>query len=105
LIRGLRNRSLDFGADVRVTIHSRLVKPLLDVTLLFLGLPLLLARGNRNIFVSIGLCVLVTSGFMLIVFGTQHLGSAYLISPALAAWLPLMVFMPLAVVLSEPLLA
>jgi lipopolysaccharide export system permease protein len=104
LIRGLRNRSLDFGADVRVTIHSRFVKPILDVTLLFLGLPLLLSRNQRNIFVSIGLCVLVTSGFMLVVFGAQHLGSAYLISPVLGAWLPLMIFVPVAVVLSEPLL-
>jgi lipopolysaccharide export system permease protein len=104
LIRGLRNRSLDFGADVRVTIHSRFVKPILDVTLLFLGLPLLLSRNQRNIFVSIGLCVLVTSGFMLVVFGSQHLGSAYLISPVLGAWLPLMIFVPVAAVISEPLL-
>ena len=104
LIQGLRNRSLDFGADVRVTIHSRFVQPLLDVTLLFLGLPLLLSRGNRNLFASIGLCVLVVCGFMLVVFGSQHLGAAYLISPALAAWLPLMIFVPVAVVISEPLL-
>ena len=40
LIRGLRNASLDYGADTRVEIHSRIVKPLLDITLLFLGLPL-----------------------------------------------------------------
>jgi lipopolysaccharide export system permease protein len=103
LIRGLRNPSLDFGADVRVTIHSRIVRPVLDMTLLFLGLPLIL-RGRQNIFISIGLCVLVTSGFMLVVFGAQYLGAAYLISPALASWLPLMVFVPLALVIAEPLL-
>ena len=37
LIAGLRNPGVDFGADVRVEIHSRIVHPLLDVTLLFLG--------------------------------------------------------------------
>lgn len=103
LIRGLRNPSLDFGADVRVTIHGRVVRPLLDATLLLLGLPLVL-RGQRNIFVSIGLCVLVITGFMLVVFGAQYLGAAYLISPALAAWLPLMIFVPAALVIAEPLL-
>jgi lipopolysaccharide export system permease protein len=103
LIRGLRNPSLDFGADVRVTIHSRFVRPLLDMTLLLLGLPLIL-RGRHNIFISIGLCILVTSGFMLVVFGAQYLGAAYLISPALACWLPLMIFVPAALVIAEPLL-
>jgi lipopolysaccharide export system permease protein len=103
LIRGLRNPSLDFGADVRVTIHSRFVRPLLDLTLLFLGLPLVL-KGQRNIFISIGLCVVVMSGFMLVVFGAQYLGAAYLISPALAAWLPLMIFVPAALLIAEPLM-
>ena len=54
LIRGLRNRSLDFGADERLAIHARIVQPLLDVTLLFLGLPLVLSRSKRNVFLAIG---------------------------------------------------
>jgi lipopolysaccharide export system permease protein len=103
LVRGLRNPSLDFGADVRVEIHSRFVRPLLDMTLLFLGLPLIL-RGRQNIFISIAICVSVTSGFMLVVFGAQYLGAAYLISPALAAWLPLLIFVPVSIVIAEPLL-
>ena len=52
LLTGLHNRSLDYGADVRVTIHARLVQPILDVTLLFLGLPLVLSRQHRNVFVA-----------------------------------------------------
>jgi lipopolysaccharide export system permease protein len=103
LIRGLRNPSLDFGADARVTIHSRFLRPLLDVILLFLGLPLVL-KGQRNIFVSIGLCIVVISGFMLVVVGAQYMGVAYLISPALAAWVPLMIFLPAAVLIAEPLM-
>ncbi len=105
LIGGLRNRSLDFGADVRVAIHSRLVQPLLDLTLLFLGVPLVLARGNRNVFMAIGLCVGVAVAFMLVVIGCQALGSGSLLHPALAAWLPLMIFVPIAVGLSDPLYA
>lgn len=102
LIAGLKNSSLGFGADVRVQIHSRIVRPLLDITLLFLGLPLVLARDNRNIFLAVGLCLIVVSGFMLTVYGAQYLGNAIYVSPPLAAWLPLMIFVPAATAMSQP---
>ncbi len=101
LIGGLRNRSLDFGADVRVAIHSRIVQPLMDVTLLFLGLPLVLKGENRNIFLAIGLCTLVTSAFALVAIALQYMGSIYAVSPALAAWAPLILFVPIAAGLAE----
>jgi lipopolysaccharide export system permease protein len=103
LIAGLRNPSLRFGADVRVAIHARIVQPFLDVTLLFLGLPLVLSRYNRNLFFAIGLCVVVVVGFYIVVLGCQWLGSSYLISPALGAWLPLIIFVPAAMAMSQPL--
>jgi lipopolysaccharide export system permease protein len=101
LVRGLSNPSLDFGADVRVAIHGRFVKPGLDMTLLLLGLPLVVARESRNIFLSIGMCVVVVSVFMMVVLACQFLGTSYLISPALAAWLPLIIFVPVAVGMFE----
>ncbi len=98
LIGSLRNPSLDFGADMSVAIHSRMLQPFLDITLLFLGMPLVLSKGNRNVFVAIGLCILVVSFFVLVTLALQHLGSSqYLLSPALAAWAPLMLFVPAAV--------
>lgn len=100
LIRGLRNPSLDFGAKVRVTIHSRIVQPLLDFTLLLLGLPLVLTRSDRNVFMALGLCGLVVTTFTLVVLACQHLGAASILSAALAAWLPLMIFGPVAVELA-----
>ena len=104
LIRGLRNPSLDYGADVRVAIHARLVQPFLDATLLLLGLPLIVGRENRNIFVAIGLCIAIVTVFMLIVLACQYLGAIYFISPALAAWAPLVIFVPWAAVTADPLL-
>jgi len=101
LIRGLHNRSLDFGADVRVAVHARIVQPLMDISLLFLGLPLVLKRENRNVFVAIGLCSLVTSAFVLVAIAFQYLGSIYAISPALGAWAPLILFVPVAAALAE----
>ena len=101
LIQGLSNPSLglagEYGADVRVSIHSRIVQPLLDMTLLFLGLPLVMHGTNRNVFVAIGLCGLVCTAFMMIVMACQYLGQISLIRPALAAWAPLMIFVPIAV--------
>ncbi len=101
LISGLRNPSLDFGADVRVAIHSRIVQPFMDITLLLLGLPLVVSRENRNVFIAIAMCMGVTTLFMLVSIGFQHLGSIYLVDPALAAWAPLIVFVPPAAWLAE----
>ncbi len=101
LIAGLSNPSLglagEYGADVRVAIHARVVQPLLDLTLLFLGLPLVLSGANRNVFVAIGLCGIVCTAFMMVVLGCQYLGEISLLEPALAAWAPLMIFVPVAV--------
>ncbi len=101
LIAGLRNPSLGFGAKARVAIHSRFVQPLLDVTLLFLGLPLVLRRGDRNVFLAIGLASAVVAVFMLVVMGSHYLGSILSLSPALAAWAPLLIFVPVATTMSE----
>ena len=96
LAAGLANPSLDFGADVRVMIHSRLVQPLADVTLLFLGLPLVLRRETRNVFVAVFLCLGLTVVFMLVGMACQYLGSIVFFRPSLAAWLPLLIFVPVA---------
>ena len=104
LIRGLRNPSLNYGADVRVAIHARIVQPLLDVTLLMLGLPLIISRENRNVFIAMGICMAVTVAFMAVVIGAQSLGSmSWILNPTQAAWLPLVIFVPPAVGLAESL--
>jgi len=97
LIRGLHNPSLDLGADVRVRVHGRIVQPLRDLNLLFLGLPLVVRREQRNVFVALGLGVLVVSLFTAVMLTCEYLGSIYLVSPGLAAWLPFFIFVPLAV--------
>lgn len=96
LVAALHNPSLDFGADVRVTVHARFVQPLLDVTLFFLGLPLVIARQSRNIFVAAGLCLLVVTAFFLVLLTCHALGTNYLLNPSLAAWTPLLIFVPAA---------
>jgi lipopolysaccharide export system permease protein len=104
LLAGLRNPSLDYGPDVRVTIHSRMVQPLLDMTLFFLGIPLVLTRENRNLFVATGWCLLLVVGFFAIVLACQSLGSfGYLLGPSMAAWLPFLLLAPCASAAATPI--
>jgi lipopolysaccharide export system permease protein len=97
LIHGLHNRSLDLGGTIRVAIHGRIVQPLLDLTLLFLGLPLVMTLESRNVFIAMSLCAVVSLAFMAVVVVFQMLGGGYALSPALAVWVPLMLFVPVAV--------
>ncbi len=102
LVSSLNNPAIDLGADARVTIHSRIVQPLIDVTLLFLGLPLTVRRESRNMFFTMGLCMAITTAFMLATIGLQSLGGDYyFFPPSLAVWAPIIIFAPAAVWLSH----
>ena len=104
LIKGTRNPSLSFGSDARVTIHSRIVKPMLDMSLFLIGLPLVLSQKNRNIFVAAGWCLLLVVGFVMVLMICHAMGSSgYLLSPVTAAWVPLLLFAPLATAASSPI--
>lgn len=96
LIQASRNKSLDIGNPIHAIIHGRLLQPLLDITLLFLGLPIILANGDRNVFKAMGLSGLLVLFFLVVRESCQYLG-AYGEMPVLGAWLPLLVFGPIAV--------
>ena len=82
-------------------VHTRVVQPFLDLALFFLGLPLVLTRENRNILIAGGWCLLLVLVYFLVVITCQTLGNiGYLVSPSLAAWLPLMIFAPAAAAVS-----
>lgn len=103
LIQALNRPSTDLGADVRVSVHARVVQPVVDTTLLMLGLPLMFSRRQRNIFLSMGICFSVAIVFALATIACQSLGGISLLRPTLAAWLPIMVFLPVAVGMSHTL--
>jgi lipopolysaccharide export system permease protein len=74
------------------------------MTLFFLGIPLVLTRENRNIFVAVGWCCLIVGVFFLVIVASQALGnSGHLLTPSLAAWMPLIIFAPLAAMVSQSL--
>lgn len=103
LIAALKNPSVKNNPGIEVELHSRFVQPFLDMNLLLLGLPLVLTRQSRNLFLSVGLCVLLIVIFMSVIMLCHSIGESTLLSPSLAAWCPLMLFVPMAVATSTPL--
>lgn len=103
LIGALANPSLDYGPEVRLTVHTRLLQPAVDIMLLLLGLPLILTGENRNVWWAITLCLLMIGGYFGVSLVCQSAGARLLLYPALAAWIPLLIFMPIAAFLSDPI--
>jgi lipopolysaccharide export system permease protein len=66
LVEELNQPSTEPGADLRVAVHSRILQPFMDATMLMLGLPLMFSRRHRNIFLSIGICLLAGIAFSVV---------------------------------------
>lgn len=95
LIRRVRNSSVHSSEALRVMLHERFLRPPLDFCLVLLGLPLVVNRGDKRLFSMIAQAM----GIVLLFFGLKTLasgmgGSGYMISPSMAAWLPLLVLGP-----------
>lgn len=88
-------------ASMAVLFHMRLTRPILGMILLFMGLSVILRDQNRNIFISTGLCLVLCGVFFAALFTCKSLGENDYLSPALAAWLPVLCFGPLAFVLFD----
>ncbi|MFM8578349.1 MAG: LptF/LptG family permease [Planctomycetaceae bacterium] len=103
LIRAGMNPSLGVSADVPLRVHARLVSPLVDLTLTLLGLPLVLGPIRRGIFNAVGLCIGLTATFFLVVLACHSMTIAYILSPSMGAWMPLMILATLAAWRSQPM--
>lgn len=84
-----------------VAYHMRLARPVLGMLLVILGLSLILRDQNQHMFISAGLCLAMCAVFFGAVLACKQLGEGDYLAPALAAWLPVMVFGPLAVTLFD----
>jgi lipopolysaccharide export system permease protein len=103
LVRAIANPSLGVGAEVPLRVHARMVSPLLDMALALLGIPLVVGPSRRGIFVAVGLCVSSAVMFFLMIFGWHALATAYVVSPSIGAWAPLLILAPLASWTAQPM--
>ncbi len=84
-----------------VTFHQRLVRPLNGLVLALFGLAVILKDQNRHVFISAGLCLILAVLFSAAVYGAKYLGDQDVLAAPLAAWVPVLVFGPLAFVLFD----
>lgn len=95
-ISAMRGQSLYLGRDIETMVHTRIVQPFLDMTLLFLGLPIILKKGDRNVFKALGIVALIVILFLFVQFSAIFFGRNSDM-PILGAWFPLFLFVPIAV--------
>jgi lipopolysaccharide export system permease protein len=88
-------------AKIAVLFHTRLTRPILGMVLVFMGLSVILRDQTRNVIISSGLCLVLCGVFFAAVYACKMLGDNEYLSPALAAWLPVLGFGPFAVVMYD----
>jgi lipopolysaccharide export system permease protein len=88
-------------ASMAVLFHTRLTRPILGAILVLMGLSVILRDQNRNVFLSAGFCIALCGLFFAALFSCKFLGDNEYLAPAMAAWLPVIVFGPFAIVQFE----
>jgi lipopolysaccharide export system permease protein len=88
-------------ASMAVLFHSRLTRPLLGMVLVLLGMSVILRDQNRNVIISSGMCLVLCGVFFAATYACKMLGDNEYINPALAAWMPVLLFGPHAIVLFD----
>ena len=94
----LKSRNLANRPAVVMSLHTRLTQPLLQWILLLLAIPFFLTREPSNVMAAGGKALLLGGVFFLVTFVAQGVvkEEAY---AALIAWIPILAFGPLAVLL------
>jgi lipopolysaccharide export system permease protein len=86
---------------IAVLFHTRLTRPLLGMVLVVMGLSVILRDQTRNVIISSGMCLVLCAMFFAGLYTCKMLGDSEYISPALAAWMPVLGFGPFAIVMFD----
>jgi lipopolysaccharide export system permease protein len=81
-----------------VLFHTRVTRPIVGAIMVVLGLSVVLMNPNRHIIISAGLCLGVAGSLYLFVIICKYLGDQDILAAPLAAWLPVMLYGPIAFV-------
>ncbi|MCR4291039.1 MAG: LptF/LptG family permease [Candidatus Scalindua sp.] len=101
-LRELRNKEPE-NDRYSVMYHTRVAYPLTNFILLFLGIPVVLGfeRMSKNIFLRVGISVLICCAFFVLAYICANLGNMGILQPVLAAWIPVIVFGCLGLILFD----
>ena len=93
--------ALSRRGELLTLLHRRLTSPLAEFVLVLLGVALIAGRPERNLFIKLGTALIAYALFA----GAHHICHSLArqadLNPALAAWLPALVFGPLALALLD----
>ena len=88
------------GADLEVEKHFRFTSPIVNLFILLLAAPLVVSREPKREFLQMIKGLLTVLGAFALAFACQQLGGQH-IQPLLAAWLPILIFGPAAVMVLD----
>ena len=90
LIHSIRNPSDVISIrGQQMHLHTRMVRPLLNLACIFIAIPLMLRRESRSLIGSFALCSVVLGGMLGLLQLSTILGQSNLIAADLAAWIPI----------------
>jgi lipopolysaccharide export system permease protein len=98
------NRRLNRSPDdvfLNVELHRRYAFPLTSLILLMIGMPLVLRSEVKNRFLGAGFAIVLFAGYYALAFFCTELGTEGTIAPAAAAWLPVLIFGAVGVLLLD----
>jgi lipopolysaccharide export system permease protein len=82
---------------VEVVMHKHFAKPILNLVLLLLGLPFIVGQEGKSYLLSVMVCI----GLFVLVLGVEYVAVEFGrngdLPPALAAYLPVFIFTPVAI--------
>ncbi len=81
-------------------MHLRFTQPLMNIVMLLIGIPFLLTREPNRLVVNMLYCTAVSAVVFIATFVIFQMGGKRL-DPLFAAWLPVLIFGPAAVVLMD----
>ena len=76
----------------------RLSRPVIGMLMVVLGLSIILRDQTRHMIISAGICLAMCAVFYGAILVSRFLGDNDYLSPALAGWLPVLLFGPLTIV-------
>ena len=81
---------------VRIMIHNRLMQPVLQFLLVLIGIPFVLQWERKNIFLGIAVSIMLCGLFLVTITVAGYFALYGYISPLTAAWMPVFLFVPVA---------
>jgi lipopolysaccharide export system permease protein len=95
------DENLPRRSELIVVLHERFTAPLLDILLVIAGLSISANRSEWNIYMKIGLGIIIYVVFRSTLVLCHRLAELNHLDPILAAWIPVFVYGPATVVLTD----